>query len=122
LAQHASHTARHYVEEHFDQSLEHLFRGAGRACRATRGVVMALAQFDLAQRTFTVGSVGNVEVRVVGSPEKLNLTVRRGIVGLNAPNPVPAVHPWTAQTSLIIHSDGLRPHWSWNDFRQLEKE
>lgn len=122
LAQRAAQAARRYVEQHFDQPMVSLFRGACRACRATRGVVMALAQFDLRQRTVTIGSVGNIEVRLVGSPEKFSLFVRRGIVGLNAPNPVPRAHPWTPETTLIMHSDGLRTHWDWKEFPGLEKE
>jgi anti-sigma regulatory factor (Ser/Thr protein kinase)/serine/threonine protein phosphatase PrpC len=120
LAQKASQTARQYVESHFDQPLEHLFRGADRACRATRGVVMALARFDLAKATVTVASVGNIEVRLAGGGERFNLIVRRGVVGMNAPNPVLAEHPWTADTVLIMHSDGLHTHWSWNDFSELK--
>jgi anti-sigma regulatory factor (Ser/Thr protein kinase)/serine/threonine protein phosphatase PrpC len=120
FAQRASQAARQYIEQHFDQPLDHIFRGTGRACRATRGVVMALARFDLAKEQLTVASVGNIEVRLVSSPQRFNLVVRRGIVGLNAPNPVPAEHPWTAETLLIMHSDGIGTHWDWNDFRELK--
>jgi anti-sigma regulatory factor (Ser/Thr protein kinase) len=119
LAQRASHTARHYIERHFDQPLPSLFLGVGRACRTTRGVVMALARFDLTRQTLTVASVGNIEVRLVGSSEKFNLVVRRGIVGLNAPNPVPAEHPWTSSSLLIMHSDGIRSHWNWSEFSDV---
>ena len=118
FAQRASQTARQYIETHFDQPLDHLFRGTGRACRATRGVVMALARFDLAQQKLTVASVGNVEVRLVGSAQSFNLIVRRGIVGLNAPDAVPAEHPWNAQTILIMHSDGVPAHWDWAQFTE----
>jgi hypothetical protein len=116
FAQRASQTARQYVEQHFDQPLESLFRGVGRACRATRGVVMALARFDLDRQKVTIASVGNVEVRLIGSLERFNLVVRRGIIGLNAPSPVPAEHPWTSASLLVMHSDGLRPHWAWDEF------
>jgi anti-sigma regulatory factor (Ser/Thr protein kinase)/serine/threonine protein phosphatase PrpC len=121
FAQRASQTARQYVEQHFDQPLESIFRGVGRACRATRGVVMALARFDLNQQKLTVASVGNVEVRLIGSPERFNLVVKRGIVGLNAPSPVPTEHPWTSTSLLIMHSDGLPPHWAWNEFPDLPR-
>src|SRR5262249_22570478 len=47
LAQRASQTARQYVEQHFDLPLDKIFLGAGRACHGTRGVVMALARFDV---------------------------------------------------------------------------
>jgi anti-sigma regulatory factor (Ser/Thr protein kinase) len=46
FAQRAAQTARQYVESHVDQPLDVIFRGVGRACRATRGVVMTLARFD----------------------------------------------------------------------------
>ena len=120
FAQRASQTARQYIERHFDQPLDGLFRGTGRASRATRGVVMALARIDLAKERLTVASVGNVEVRLVSSPQRLNLIVRRGIIGLNAPSPVPAEHPWTSDTLLIMHSDGLKTHWDWSEFRELQ--
>lgn len=119
FAQRASQTARQYVEQHFDQPLESLFRGVERACRATRGVVMALARFDLVQQKLTVASVGNVEVRLIGSSERFNLIVRRGVIGLNAPSPVPLEHPWTSSSLLIMHSDGLPTHWAWDEFSDL---
>src|SRR5215471_8678078 len=40
-AHQAAQTAWQYVENHFDQPLGTIFRGAGHVCQATRGVVMA---------------------------------------------------------------------------------
>lgn len=120
FAQRAAHAARQYVEQHFDQPLVNLFRGAGRACRATRGVVMALARFDLERKTVELASVGNIETRIAGSPQKLNLTVRRGIVGLNAPEAVVTENSWPGDGWLIMHSDGLTTRWDWAQFREVE--
>lgn len=113
LAQRASRVARQYVEQHFDQPLENIFCGAARACRATRGVVMALARFDLERHKFTIANIGNIEVKLLGGSEPFNPVVRRGIIGLNAPNPVCTDHAWNSKCVLIMHSDGLRapPHW-----------
>ena len=119
FAQRAAQTARQYLEQHFDQPLDSLFLGVQRACRATRGVVMALARFDLAHHKVTVGSVGNIEVRMFGSPESFSLIVRRGVIGLNAPNPVLLEHPWLPSCVLVMHSDGLRTHWHWSEFPEL---
>lgn len=133
FAHRASQIARQYVESHYDQPLEAIFRGAERVCRATRGVVMALARFDFFGRqksdggivrsfnpTFpirlTFASVGNVEVRVFGSPEPMNLIVRRGVIGLNAPAPVVTEHRWDPRSVMVLHSDGVRIHWRWEDF------
>jgi anti-sigma regulatory factor (Ser/Thr protein kinase) len=122
FAQRAAQAARQYVERHFDSSLEDLFRGTGRACRATRGVVMALARFDFARQTLAVATVGNIEVRIVGATTPVNLIVRRGIVGLNAPQPVPTVWPWTTDSLLVMHSDGVSSRWGWKDLCDLGQE
>lgn len=122
FAQRASRTARQYVEQHHDQPLEALFRGAGRACQATRGVVMMLVLIDADRGTFTVASVGDIELRVWGGVERVGFIPRRGIVGLNAPLPAVVEHPFTPTTMLIMHSDGLRPHWDFNAFPWMGRE
>jgi anti-sigma regulatory factor (Ser/Thr protein kinase)/serine/threonine protein phosphatase PrpC len=122
-AQRASRAARQYIEQHHDQPLEALFRGAGRACQATRGVVMTLALIDASRRTFTVGSVGDVELRVWERGEQRHgLIPRRGVVGLNAPPPAIVEHPFTPTTVLIMHSDGVGSHWDFNSFPWLAHE
>jgi anti-sigma regulatory factor (Ser/Thr protein kinase) len=116
FAHHAAQAARQYVEGHFDRPLDQIFRGTARACRATRGVVMALARFDWGQDRLTFASVGNVEVRVFPHSEPFRFNIRRGIIGLNAPNAVVTEHPWPPDHLLVLHSDGLRTHWGWKDF------
>lgn len=109
-------TTRQYLESHFEQPQADLFRGVTRVCRATRGVVMALARFDWAQSKLTFAATGNVEARVFGSPVPMNFIIRRGIVGVNAPNPVITEHRWEPQYAMVLHSDGLKAHWRWEDF------
>jgi anti-sigma regulatory factor (Ser/Thr protein kinase) len=116
FAHRAAEAARQYVEGHFDQPLDQIFRGTGRACRATRGVVMALARFDWGLGRLTFASVGNIEVRVFPRSEPFHFIVRRGVIGLNAPNAVVTEHPWPSDHMLVLHSDGLRTHWGWKDF------
>ncbi len=110
-AERAAQAARAYLEDHFDQPVKRLFEGVALACRRTRGVVMALARFELAEQTVDVGNIGNVEVRFLGSTQSRNLVVRRGILGVNAPNPVVTSHPWTDAAIMVLHSDGLHTHW-----------
>jgi anti-sigma regulatory factor (Ser/Thr protein kinase) len=116
FAHRAAQAARQYVETHFDLPLDQIFRGVGRACRASRGVVMALARFDWGQDRLTFASVGNVEVRVFPHSEPFRFTIRRGVIGLNAPSAVVTEHPWPPDHLLVLHSDGLRTHWGWKDF------
>ncbi|MBI3921255.1 MAG: ATP-binding protein [Armatimonadetes bacterium] len=146
FAHRAAETARQYIETHYDQTMESLFRGVGRACRATRGAVMALARFDFGMQIsdcgleklpvevsgvrLTFASVGNIEARVLVSPQsevpnpksEMNFIVRRGIVGVNAPNPVITHHGWDPDNLLILHSDGVRTHWKWEEFPEVATE
>jgi serine/threonine protein phosphatase PrpC len=119
FAQRAAQTARQYVESHVDQPLDVIFRGVGRACHATRGVVMALARFDRDGTQLTFANIGNIEARVFGSVEPMNFAVRRGIVGVNAPNPVVTQHRWQPNHVLVLHSDGVTTRWRGEDFRDL---
>jgi len=119
FAQRAAQSARQYVESHFDLPLAQIFRGAGRACRATRGVVMALARFDWSRERLVFASVGNIEARFYPREPPINFLVRCGIVGLNAPNAVVTEHPWGLDHVLVLHTDGLRTHWRWSDYPEL---
>jgi anti-sigma regulatory factor (Ser/Thr protein kinase) len=111
-AQRAAQAARYYLEQHFDQPLLNLFRGVGRVCRSTRGVVMALARFDLARQRVELASVGNVESRLLWGSGTFHPVGRRGIVGApNAPSPLIAEHTWKPGFILVLHSDGIEASW-----------
>jgi serine/threonine protein phosphatase PrpC len=126
----AAETARQFVESHFDQSLPAIFLGVDRACRTTRGVVMALARFDFGVNSFspsssskslpeiklTFASIGDVEARVFGNPGPVNFMIRRGVLGGGAPNAVATEHSWDSRSILVLHSDGLSSHWQWQDY------
>jgi len=120
LAFRAAQTARLYVESHAQQPLRAIFSGTNHSCRATNGVVMALARFDWRRETMSFAAVGNIESRVFAGPRKLNFIVRRGVIGLNAPEAVVTEHPWRPQDVMVLHSDGLSSHWSWEDFPRAE--
>jgi anti-sigma regulatory factor (Ser/Thr protein kinase) len=116
FAHRAAQTARQYVESHFDSPLDRIFLGAGRACRATRGVVMALARFDWGQGRLAFAAVGNIVVRVFPRAQPLHFVMRRGVIGLNAPGAVVTEYPWSPDQVLVLHSDGVATDWGWKDF------
>lgn len=118
FAHRAANAAKVYVESHADSSLKDIFLGAGRACAATRGVVMALARFSWETPRLTFASLGNIEARVLGEGH-FPFVVRRGIVGVNAPPPAPSEHPWPEDNLLVLHSDGLTTHWTDRQFERL---
>jgi anti-sigma regulatory factor (Ser/Thr protein kinase) len=123
-AHRAAQTARQYVETHFDQPLDAIFHGVGRACHATRGVVMALVRFDFGQHDlrFAFASVGNIATRLFGSSAWRHFIVQRGILGGNAPIVRVTEHCWEPGNVLVLHSDGVTQHWGLEDFPELAKE
>jgi anti-sigma regulatory factor (Ser/Thr protein kinase) len=123
-AHRAAQAAKHYVETHVDQPLEAIFRGVGRTCRATRGVVMALVRFDFpgGEIRFSHASIGNIETRVFGGSTRPQFIVPRGIIGGNAPQPRVTDSGWSPGTVLVLHSDGVICHWGVADFPDLLRE
>jgi Stage II sporulation protein E (SpoIIE) len=125
FAYRAAQTAWQYVESHFDQPLEAIFRAVERICSATRGVVMALARFAFSPSPsvcrITFASIGNIEAHLFESPQPVRFMVRRGVLGLHAPTPIATEHPWEARSILVLHSDGVTTRWRWEDFRHLAK-
>lgn len=115
LAQKAALAAQHYVQSHYDQPLDNIFAGASRACRATRGVVMALARFDDAGHMSFAG-IGNIEVRARSAAERLPFAVKRGYLGATQLNARVQCFPWKPEWSLVMHTDGLSARWHWSDF------
>lgn len=115
-AHHASRQAKQYVRTHTDQPIADLFAGVERVCRDTRGVVMLLARFDWSAETATLGSIGNITLRVCHSPTDRHLTPKRGVLGSRAPSPHITEWDWPSSAVMVIHSDGLTSRWQCAEF------
>ncbi len=120
-AQHAALTVQAFVQSHYDLPLDRIFLGAGRASRGTRGVVMAVSRFDSASE-MTLATLGNVEARAWSDKERIQLLVKRGILGTGDVGALVQQHRWQPGWTLVLHSDGVRTHWQWEDFPGLERQ
>jgi anti-sigma regulatory factor (Ser/Thr protein kinase) len=121
FAQKAALAAQQYVQSHDGQPLDKIFVGVGRACKATRGVVMALARFkSLTQLQFA--SIGNIEVRAWCGGERMPFVCKRGFLGTQETRVGVQEFSWSPEWLLVLHSDGLRTHWQWGDFPGIENE
>jgi anti-sigma regulatory factor (Ser/Thr protein kinase) len=114
-ARQAAQTVRQYVETHHDQPMKDIFRGAGHACRSTRGAVMALARFD-SDVKLTFASIGNVEAYVWNGSTRTVLLAQRGILGTEIPDIKITECPWAAGNLLVMHSDGVGSRWPMGEF------
>jgi anti-sigma regulatory factor (Ser/Thr protein kinase) len=120
-AHEASRAATEYVESHYDNSVASIFEGTERACRGTRGVVMALARFDWSADTVTVGAVGNINHKT-NSGSDLTVIPRRGVVGSNGPDPKVTQSDWRPGDQLVLFSDGIDSHWNLSKERTAKGE
>ena len=118
-AHRASRTARLYVERHAERPLDDQLRGVARQCRPTRGVVATLVRIDPDAGRLRYAGIGNIEARLRRGGQTRRLVVRRGILGGRAPGPKLVEEPWTADSLLVLHSDGLVSHWRFDDLPDL---
>jgi serine/threonine protein phosphatase PrpC len=122
FAHRASITALSYLEKHYDQQLQDIFRGVGRACRSTRGIVMAMARFDWMDGKVVIGGIGNIEIRIFENGVDPGIVSKRGIIGGASPVPLIKEFPWDEKAVMIMHSDGIVTHWKWRDFPEYQGE
>ncbi|MBK1785606.1 ATP-binding protein [Prauserella cavernicola] len=90
---------------------------------AARGATVALAQFDLARGTLTFSGVGNITARLLGEGgARETLVSVPGIVGRRQRRGRRAnalVRPWSAESWLIMHTDGVSERWASSDWPGL---
>jgi len=106
-------SAKAYIETHFRQDIAHLFMGAARACRATRGVVMTLVVLDWSNREIHYAGIGNIETRTCNTSQDKQLSIRRGIVGVKMPVVRVSKESWNEGAIMVLHSDGISSKWQW---------
>jgi anti-sigma regulatory factor (Ser/Thr protein kinase) len=119
FAHRAAQTAKLHVEKFADHPLTDIFRNVERFCRATRGVVMAVARIEHQTGELCFAGIGNIAVRLSGATKNQSLYQLRGIVGANAPNAREITVKWPAEGVLVMHSDGLSSRWRWSEHRHL---
>jgi anti-sigma regulatory factor (Ser/Thr protein kinase) len=120
-AQKAALAAQAYIQFHYEMPLDELFRGCTRACRGTRGVVMALVRFE-SPTAMTLANLGNIEMRAWTGAEHLEIDVQRGFLGAQEEHVQVQRRRWDPNWMLVLHSDGLRAQWQWSDYPGLERE
>ncbi|MFD7713482.1 SpoIIE family protein phosphatase [Streptomyces sp. NPDC059785] len=83
------------------------------ALRPTRGAAVAVAQLDLAAGQLDFAGIGNIGARLRTGDTWRALLSHPGIVGAHRPARLPRCRvPWTGDSLLIMHSDGLPSRWT----------
>src|SRR5260221_2412395 len=104
--------AKTILEAHPEESVIELIGRCHEGLRATRGVAMSVASFNLSEALITWVGVGNVEGVLLrrglaGAPAEESLLLRAGVVGAQLPALQAAVLPVSAGDTLILATDGI---------------
>jgi anti-sigma regulatory factor (Ser/Thr protein kinase) len=114
LAAEASREAVESFRQNSSLGTEQIIRTAHDLLRKTRGAAMAIARIDSALGALRFCGVGNIS-GVILSPDEArstSLVSHNGTVGHTIRKVQEFVYPWSHDSLLIMHSDGLATHWN----------
>lgn len=108
-------TFRRHPREGLAQTLELTHA----ALLKTRGAAVAAVELRSGTRTVHSAGVGNISMRLVHSGGAKNLVSDNGTLGASMRRAQEFKQPWTPETLLVMHSDGLHPNWDLNRYPGL---
>lgn len=79
--------------------------------RATRGAAAAVVQVDPAGGHVRFAGVGNIAATIVTDGQVRHLVSHHGTLGHDARTIQEFTYPWSADSLLVLHSDGLGSRW-----------
>lgn len=107
----AAHAALATASEYRDKAPGEILERAHGVLRSTRGAAMAVAEIDAGQKLVRFCGIGNISACIVNSAGIRHLVSHNGIVGQEARKVAEFTYPWSADSVLIMHSDGLTTRW-----------
>jgi anti-sigma regulatory factor (Ser/Thr protein kinase) len=101
------------------QELVHLIHGA---LHGTRGAAVAVAELALAAGVVRFAGVGNLSALIVSNAATQNMVSHHGTAGADVRKIQEFSYPWPRDGVLVLHSDGLAPHWALGDYPGLARK
>jgi hypothetical protein len=89
------------------------------ALRPTRGAAAVIAEVDRSRGLLRFAGIGNISAQIATERASRHLVSHYGTVGHHAPRIHEFQYPWSADSSLIIHTDGLGSRWTLEDYPGL---
>jgi anti-sigma regulatory factor (Ser/Thr protein kinase) len=116
LAAEAARTA----ENAFDQSSSGLpaviVQDTHDALKSTRGAALAVVSIQLERQLLSFAGVGNIGASIVTPATSRGMVSHHGIVGHHLSKIQEFTFPWSAQSVLVMHSDGLKTTWNLDQY------
>ena len=99
------------TKEYRDKAPAEIIERAHGALRSTRGAAMAVAEIDRTAEVVRYCGVGNISATIVHKEQVRHLVSHNGIVGQEARKIGEFTYPWSRESLLVMHSDGLTARW-----------
>ena len=113
-ARHAADVVCSYVQEHADDGLEDILRGASVAAKQTRGAAVALVRIDQSAATLSFASIGNVELQSRAT-QPFRPVPAPGIVARPLRRVMVFEHKIEVEDVFVIYTDGLSSRFQFED-------
>jgi anti-sigma regulatory factor (Ser/Thr protein kinase) len=108
----ASQAAMRAAEANSSASLLDFISIAHSRLRPTRGAALAIAEIRLREGRVAFSGAGNISGVIISDSQIRGMVSMNGTVGQEIRSPQEFFYPWTADSLLILHSDGIKSHWS----------
>ncbi len=115
----AAQAALAITKEYRDKAPAEIIERAHGALRSTRGAAMAVAEIDWTANVLRYCGVGNIAATIVNNEQVRHLVSHNGIVGQEARKIGEFTYPWSRESLLIMHSDGLTARWDLKTYPAL---
>jgi hypothetical protein len=122
LASDAAQAAIRTTQEHLHEPAARLLERIHGALRSTRGAAVAVTNIDPDARIVHFAGVGNIAATVIpGTGPLRHLVSHAGTAGHEVRKIQEFTYPWESHSLLIMHSDGLQTHWSFDPYPGLRE-
>jgi anti-sigma regulatory factor (Ser/Thr protein kinase) len=89
------------------------------ALTKTRGAAGAIVELCPEKGQVTAAGVGNISMRVLNNGESKSFGCDNGTLGTGVPKIREFTQPWMQGSVLVMHSDGVKTHWTLDDYPGL---
>jgi hypothetical protein len=119
LAKEAADEAEAVFKENIRLSPARMVEAMHHALRHTRGAAVAIAEISPSKRMVTFAGVGNISGLILAPEGNKSMVSYNGTAGGEITRIREFIYPWPDGATLIMHSDGIKSHWSLEDYPGL---
>jgi anti-sigma regulatory factor (Ser/Thr protein kinase) len=92
------------------------------ALHGTRGAAVAVARVEMHDARVRFAGIGNIAGTVVGSDKSQAMVSHNGTAGHEVRQIKEFVYPWSRQSIIVMHSDGLSSSWNPSAFPGFHRQ